>query len=183
MPSIYRILSIEDSSILLEIRARNLKRIRSLRRSMEKSLSNRWSFELHGLRVYDPTFEWHFHAILGSAGNCVPNRDTDWVILRLVHYWRFADVCRNVTNVTCFYECARLSDPYTTLNGIPINYNDIILVEYIFILLLESIARIQLIKHDENLIYAIIQPISIRFEVTREEYVSRLIIPRILLVS
>lgn len=36
MPSIYRILSIEDSSILLEIRARNLKRIRSLRRSMEK---------------------------------------------------------------------------------------------------------------------------------------------------
>lgn len=141
MPSIYRILSIEDSSILLEIRARNLKRIRSLRRSMEKSLSNRWSFELHGLRVYDPTFEWHFHAILGSAGNCVPNRDTDWVILRLVHYWRFADVCRNVTNVTCFYECARLSDPYTTLNGIPINYNDIILVEYIFILLLESIVR------------------------------------------
>lgn len=57
-------------------------------RSMEKSSSNQRDsfYESTGVRL-----EWHFH--VSSDGNCIPNRDTDWMIFAAGSLLEITDVC------------------------------------------------------------------------------------------
>lgn len=55
---------------------------------MEKSSSNQRDsfYESTGVRL-----EWHFH--VSSDGNCIPNRDTDWMIFAAGSLLEITDVC------------------------------------------------------------------------------------------